>query len=435
MTLVVTMVLCGILVLLMGSYVGVVETQSLAVARSQSWNYAIVAAEAGVEEAMAHINSGVGTNNLATNSWASVGTGLYSKTNTLGSSYSVVTIEVAPAVTNAYPVIISKSYVPTPIRTATVSRTVQVNTKARITPPVPGGLVAMQSINFSGSGIATDSFDSSNTNYSTGGLYDSTKALDNGDVSILNTNSGSFVIQNATIKGTVNAPPGGTMGNTVTIGSGGSVGDSNWVTNGYTGVEPGHFTNNATYAAADVTLPALSWTPTKKLKNSLNVPGVGMFIYYFDNSTPWEISDISGSVYIDQTNVVLWVTNSLTIGSGSEIYIAPGASLTMYVSAAAANISGQGVVNSTGLAQDFTYYGLPSNTSITFGANAAFVGGIYAPEASFSLGGGGSSTYDFIGKALVQSIKMNGHYHFHFDQGLNLGQIFNGYAAGFWAEL
>jgi len=130
MALVTTIVLCGVLVLLMGSYVSLVETQSLAVARSQAWNYAIVAAEAGVDEAMAHLNSGVTTNNLATNSWANVGTGLYAKTNVLGSSYSVVTIAVAPAVTNAYPVILSKSYVPTPIRSSTLSRTIQVTTKA-----------------------------------------------------------------------------------------------------------------------------------------------------------------------------------------------------------------------------------------------------------------------------------------------------------------
>src|SRR5258707_9274609 len=130
MTLTVTMVLCALLVLLMGSYVGVIETQSFAVARSQSWNYALVAAEAGVEEAMAHLNSGVSTNNLATNSWSSTGTGIYSKTNMLGTTYSIVTIKIAPAVTNPFPVIVSTSYVPTPIRSSTLSRTIQVTTKA-----------------------------------------------------------------------------------------------------------------------------------------------------------------------------------------------------------------------------------------------------------------------------------------------------------------
>src|SRR5205085_6275797 len=110
--LLVTLLVCAILGILIGSYLSLIQNQYLSAARDQAWNTALVVAEAGVEEAMAHLNSGVTTNNLAVNSWMTVATGTYQKTNFLGANYSVVNIKLRPAVTNIYPVIVSKAYVP-----------------------------------------------------------------------------------------------------------------------------------------------------------------------------------------------------------------------------------------------------------------------------------------------------------------------------------
>src|SRR5216684_4733943 len=103
----VTLGICAILGILIGSYLCLVQTQRLGVARAQAWNSAIVVAEAGVEEAMAHLNSGVSTNNLATNTWVSRGSGIVGKTNFLGTSYAVISIQTQPSVTNSFPVIVS----------------------------------------------------------------------------------------------------------------------------------------------------------------------------------------------------------------------------------------------------------------------------------------------------------------------------------------
>jgi len=51
------------------------------------------------------------------------------------------------------------------------------------------------------------------------------------------------------------------------------------------------------------------------------------------------------------------------------------------------------------------------------------------------LGDGGSKTYDFVGKSVKQSVKMNGHYNFHYDEALPLAPTFDGYAAIAWNEL
>src|SRR5262245_48705190 len=90
--LLVALLICLLLGTAIGSYLTLIQNQSLSVARAEAWNAALVVAEAGVEEAMAHLNSGVNTNNLAVNSWVKVGNGIYERTNTLGNSYSVVDI-------------------------------------------------------------------------------------------------------------------------------------------------------------------------------------------------------------------------------------------------------------------------------------------------------------------------------------------------------
>ncbi|MEO7300643.1 MAG: hypothetical protein ABI042_18930, partial [Verrucomicrobiota bacterium] len=54
--LVVTLVITGILGFTLASYLTLVGTQSRSVSRSQTWNYSIPVAEAGIEEAIVHLN-------------------------------------------------------------------------------------------------------------------------------------------------------------------------------------------------------------------------------------------------------------------------------------------------------------------------------------------------------------------------------------------
>ncbi len=93
--------------------------------------------------------------------------------------------------------------------------------------------------------------------------------------------------------------------------------------------------------------------------------------------------------------------------------------MKLYVSGASATIGGHGVVNANAPASSFGYYGLPTNTSFDFKSNAAFTGTVYAPQADVHLGGGGSDPYDFAGSFVVNSVQMNGHIHFHYDEALN----------------
>ena len=92
-------------------------------------------------------------------------------------------------------------------------------------------------------------------------------------------------------------------------------------------------------------------------------------------------------------------------------------------------------VNQNGDAMAFQYYGLPSNTSLSLNGNAAFTGVIYAPNADFTLGGGGNSTYDFVGASVTKSVRMNGHFHFHYDESIANRSKIGGYVVYSWNEI
>jgi hypothetical protein len=118
--------------------------------------------------------------------------------------------------------------------------------------------------------------------------------------------------------------------------------------------------------------------------------------------------------------------------TASQIIIGPGGSLSIYVGGADASFT---QVNTAGNAKTFNYYGLPTNTSVSFGGNANFIGTIYSPSADFTIGGGGNNVYDFEGSVMSKTIKLNGHFKFHFDENLvRTGPSF-GYVVASWREL
>ena len=121
-------------------------------------------------------------------------------------------------------------------------------------------------------------------------------------------------------------------------------------------------------------------------------------------------------------NAKLYVTGDFVIPSSWEIKIADGASFKVYVGTITGSaVKGEfGNVN-TSIASDgasFGYYGLPSNNSVLWAGDDAFKGTIYAPQATLTVGGGGSTIYDFQGAVVANAVVLNGHFNFHFDENL-----------------
>ncbi len=455
----VTFGICIVLGILAASYLSMVQTQRFSVARAQSWNISLAVAEAGVEEAMAEIND---TNVFAKLGWKQPGNqwtwdtsaGTISKTNIYldnGNYYNVTVYSQAdaanaPTADARHPVIIATGYVPGPVSTAPLARTVRVQATP-ITYSVPyGAMVAMNSVDFKGFNISTDSFDSTKTNLFPGGIYNTANRMDHGDVSTLSTNSSDLNSQNGKVRGSMHTPPNWTA-TSANIGAQGSIGDNTWVGSGNTGIEmsPPHATNDAVQSYADASLPAFGTPPLTPVKRNFMRNRVTYTGYYLlTTNNPWVINNLNGSIYVDGPNVQLELTgSSASVPSGGQILVPDSTdsqgnhySLSMYVAATSFTVNGTGYANAGGAAKYLQYYGLPSNTSLTLGGNGSFVAQIYAPEADFKLGGGGNNnTYDFSGMCVVRSVTMNGNFNFHFDEATKDTLILAGFTAHSWSEL
>ena len=257
--LIVTLVICSVLAFSVLGYLSVIEQQDLLGRRSQSWNYSMAVAEAGIEEGLQHLNANYA--NLAVEGWGVSG-GLYVRTNTLTDG-NVYIVELRYG---NQPSILSQSLVRStsmaqngtaPFFAAIgipssdfVSRAVRVRCYR-------GGLftkamAAKHTIDLRGNDILTDSFDSEDPMKSNNGLYDPDpmRVGDNGDVASNSSLINSINVGNANIFGHVATGPGGT----VAVGPGGGVGSHTWqASNG--GSQPGWVSDDSNFTMPDTTLP------------------------------------------------------------------------------------------------------------------------------------------------------------------------------------
>lgn len=170
----------------------------------------------------------------------------------------------------------------------------------------------------------------------------------------------------------------------------------------------------------------------------------GVVAYYTNNydhiiSSPgnYQAGSLSGKVLVAAPGVVLVLPNGLSITSGDSFTLSPGqnADITIYAGGASCAVSGQGVINELGLPEKFIVKCDPSVTSLSFNGNAAFVGVLVAPNASVQMNGGGNDYWDFIGALMAKSVKLNGHFSFHYDEALGRLGADSRYLVSQWDEL
>jgi hypothetical protein len=156
---------------------------------------------------------------------------------------------------------------------------------------------------------------------------------------------------------------------------------------------------------------------------------------YPNNGGNYTVSGLSGSIYVSNVSVTLKLTGN---ASPPVVYVAgTGATagqLTIYMDGPTFSIGGSSFVDG-GNATNLTYYGTTNNTQINISGNAAYTGTIYAPEADFKLSGGGTTVYNFVGASLTKSVKMNGHFKFHYDENLAVIGPRRGFVPKSWREL
>jgi hypothetical protein len=419
--LLIILVTVAVIGITMASYLNLVSNQNLSAMRSLQWNSAIPLAEAGIEEALTQLY--FNPTNRDANGWSLVD-GAYTKERVFGDTKFVTTIS-----TSTPPEIISRAYVRVPFGTNYINppRSIRVTTTNDAI--FAKGMVAKGQIDLSGNNIKTDSFDSTDPAYSTNGRYDETKNKANGDIATNSSLIDSLNVWNADIYGHASTGPGGT----VSVGPNGSIGSMAWHLAGNEGIEPGWADDDMNVQFPDVQAPFSggAFTPTSGTVSGTN------YTYVLSEGN-WQLSSLSLSgqnKVLVTGNAVLYVTGNVSMSGQSYISVSTNASLQLYVGGATASLGGSGIVNNPGNATNFFFYGLPTNTSLSMSGNAAFTGVIYAPQAAFTLGGGGSSDYDFVGASVTSSVQMNGHYKFHYDESLGKNGPRRGFIVTSWNEI
>jgi hypothetical protein len=259
-----TLVIVGLIGFTLASYLTLISAQNRSTFRSQSWNSAVPLIEAGIEEALAHLNKN-GTTNLFVDGWTSE-SGVAVKRRNLGDGRYIAVI-----VPGAQPVVECSAYQPAPLlfsrndglmfaqaghsqystsqRRKEVKRTVRVNTNGGAL--FAKGMVSKGSIDFNGNNVTSDSFDSADPNFSSNGIYDGTKRKDNGDVATNSSELDIFDAGNANIYGKVGTGPGGR----VRVGANGSIGSMAWLNSGHTGIQAGYFSDDMNMSFPAISVP------------------------------------------------------------------------------------------------------------------------------------------------------------------------------------
>ena len=257
----------------------------------------------------------------------------------------------------------------------------------RQVPSIAYAAAAVGNIDFNGNGQSTDSFNSSDPNFSTDGQYDAAKASTNGNL--------------GSVMGIVNLGSHTISGNLFLSTSASYTSSNNQVL--------GTIYKNQNVRFPDVLLPAgaqFAMVPT--VDHSTNI--VSTSGYFLITNSP--LIDVSAGA---QATLVVTTPNfSLNLrthGMGTNL-----SKVTIYLCGTNATLSGVASMDGPSPARNLVIYGLPSVKSITFGPQN-YTAVIYAPEASVTLNAGGLSN-NFQGSLIVKSLISNGHFLFHFDEDL-----------------
>ena len=394
--LIVCLCVAGITGVALVAYLSLVSNENVAVARSQSWNAAMPIVEAGLEEALAHLNANSKQKNLQCCGWSWSGTKFIQQRN-WGDGYYVVSIT-----SNRHPVIVSRGFAPIPLTTNYLSRTVMVT----CTNLGGGGVTVKSKVDLNGNSIVIDSFDSTDPSSSTAGIYDPAKRRDGARVKSELGIQNAVNVGNADIWGTVAIAPGGT----VYTGPMGSVGDLAWHNAGNIGVQP-----DAVATDASVTIPDPPAPPGGAVTPiGLNVGGITVYTL---GDGVWVVPSMQDTFNITG-NATLIVNGVAKTGAANPVTIAPNASLTLFVYGSM-QFGGGNLVNSSGMVTNLTIYGMSTCTSIDFNGGTTFTGVILAPTADVTAGGGGGTFMNLIGSLQAKSFTMSGKLQLHYDEALN----------------
>ncbi len=454
--LIVALIFAALIAIAIGSYLNLGTSAIQLSHRALYNNAAMNLAETGLEEGMWSINQILEDNSDAWTNWTTVGTndrrrtfGPFSLEQGVTGSV-IVYVQNAPASSSssgAAPIIHTRATITLP-RGPAIEKWITVELTRRSL--FANGLLAKNSITFSGNNATVDSYDSRQGAYNAdlgSGQYN---RYAEGPAASMSVQADTFNLGNADIYGYVSV-------GTTTVDAGLNVGPNGTVsgTLGQQGViDYDRTTPNFTANLVDATAPASSSYTSNPIINSignLTLPRVtdvattesgGKQVYYI---TANSIS-LSGNNHLTiaaDKNVVIILTpttgTAVSVSGNASIQIQSGASLHMYTEANV-SIAGNGVANhSSNKPENFMLWGTRSSSaaspqSISISGNGVLSAVVYAPNASVSANGGGSSGH-IQGAIVGNTITVNGGSAFHYDMALAEMNEEEPFGISVWNEL
>ncbi|MBI5382382.1 MAG: hypothetical protein HZA31_10825 [Opitutae bacterium] len=158
-------------------------------------------------------------------------------------------------------------------------------------------------------------------------------------------------------------------------------------------------------------------------------------VYYYNVQSALTIPD--NTTITASKKVVLVMTNHasvnvIALNGNKSINIGANAELTIYTNGGM-QIGGNGFTNN--MPSQLIIYGTGTTAqTITFSGNGDFTGIIYAPNATVQMHGGGNNG-NVYGSITANTIDMNGHYAFHYDEAVSKINAGNPYGLAKWREL
>jgi hypothetical protein len=416
--LVTTLIICALVGIMLVAYLAMVSSQHKFSQRSQVWNNCVPMCEAGIEEALAHLNHINTTSNFAINGWTSNSAAYHKKRSLNGGVASMSISNDSP------PTIFVTASLQSPVQSDSITRRIRV--KTRLNQKFPNGILSKGGVSLGGSG-RIDSFNSAlpGVESDANGQYTAGFATDR--ATVVTTANAVNIIQvgNMSIYGSIATGPGGNA----TLGPNGNVGDKPFNDNpSYDGmIQAGHRTDDVNVYIPDAVLPTdfAAFAP----------PPAGGFIgiipyQYILGNADYRIAAITVTSMMITGKARIHVLSTTTLGVGSQITIATNGSVEWYCGGNA-TFGGNGVVNVGGRAKDFSIIGLKNCFAITYSGSSRFVGTAYAPYADVTLTG----TADAIGAIVSKTFRLSGAMGLHYDESLKGDPKKNRYIAASWQEL
>ncbi|WP_324726022.1 DUF7305 domain-containing protein [Actomonas aquatica] len=441
--LVVAMLLLAAIGVSLASYLNIGQTNLRISNRAFYANAAINLAETGLEQAMWSINKAVdgapnawnGWSADANNAWRNF-TGFDFDANSTGN----VRVYVRNHTLGIAPVIVARATI-TPAQGDPIEKWIRVSLTKRSL--FANGLVAKDTLTFSGGNASVDSYDSRLGVYNASLGAGANNRFPRGSAGSGSVAVNSFTLSNSDIFGYVSIGTADYSG--LDVGPNGVVSGNFAAAAGtidYSRVTT-DFTTNFEDAAAPTTAGYSigSINSAFTLPRALDLPAADGKFYY--DVTSISLSGPSSRILsiAPGRDVVIRITSAsgtgVSVGGNASIQVLGSATLELY---AASNISiaGRGIANANDPAA-FQFWstraaGAPGSQSVDISGNGQLSAVVYAPNADVSMNGGGVSG-SVYGAVVSNTITINGGSEFHYDEALSDMTSGNPFGIANWTEL